>query len=618
MNTTRRHFGKTLLLGTLLLSAAGLKAQNDGYWQQKVHYVMDIDFDHKKHQYRGKQELTYYNNSPDTLHRVYYHLYFNAFQPGSEMDIRNQNLRDRDRRIGDRIGKLKSDEIGYQKILSLKQDGKDLEHKTTGTILEVTLAQPLLPGKTTVFKMDFEAQVPLQIRRSGRNSAEGIDYSMSQWYPKLCEYDYMGWHADPYIGREFYGVWGDFDVTIHMDKAYTIGATGYLQNPQEIGKGYETPGSKPAPPAGDKLHWHFKAPAVHDFAWGADPDYVHKRYTNDDGVELHFFYQPEEKYVAAWEALPAKMAQFFDLMKNKFGKYPYKQFSFVQGGDGGMEYPMMTLITGRRTESSLVGVSVHEAAHNWFYGVLATNETLYPWMDEGFTTYATNYCMDIIYNEKKANPFEEDYEGLRMLDSVGLREPLCTHGDWFQTNYAYGISSYSMGSVFLAQLSYITGMQAFDVCLHRYYNDWGFKHPTPVNFLRVFEKYTQLELDWYLNQYVYSLNGIDYRVGLVDKKGKGTVINLQRTGQFPMPLDVAVTLKNGSVQYYTIPLDIMRGAKKSDGDKTFTAAASWAWVNPNYQLVLENVAFGDVRKVQIDPSGRLADLKPADNTWTAP
>ena len=617
MNTTKNLFGKWLLPALLFVPGSAALAQNTGYWQQKVNYVMDIDFDHKKHQFRGKQDLTYYNNSPDTLYEVYYHLYFNAFQPGSEMDIRNQNLRDRDRRIGDRIGKLKSDEIGYQKILSLKQDGSDATFRTVGTILEVKLPKPILPGSSTRFNMDFEAQVPLQIRRSGRNSAEGIDYSMSQWYPKLCEYDYMGWHADPYIGREFYGVWGDFDVTIHIDKSYTIGATGYLQNPQEIGKGYEKPGSSISAPAGDKLHWHFKAPSVHDFAWGADPDYVHKQYTTDDGVVLHFFYQPEDKYLAAWETLPAKMAQFFDLMKNKFGKYPYQQFSFVQGGDGGMEYPMMTLITGRRSEGSLVGVSVHEAVHNWFYGVLATNEALYPWMDEGFTTYATNYCMDIIYKKNAENPWADDYEGLRTLDSLGLREPLCTHGDWFNTNYAYGISSYSMGSVFLVQLSYITGMQHFDTGLHRYYSEWGFKHPTPVNFLRVFEKLTHLELDWYLQQYIYSVNAIDYRISSVDKKGGGTVINLQRKGLFPMPVDIAVTLKDGSVQYHTIPLDIMRGAKKTDGNKTFSAAAPWAWVNPSYQLVLD-IPFNSVLKVQIDPSGRLADVQPADNSWARP
>ena len=193
--------------------------------------------DVKTHRFDGSQKLIYTNNSPDTLNKVYYHLYFNAFQPGSMMDIRSLTIDDPDRRVGDRISKLTDDEIGFQRITSLKQNGKDLNYHTEGTILEVTLNEPILPGKKATFDMEFNAQVPLQVRRSGRDNAEGISYSMSQWYPKMVEYDYLGWHANPYIGREFHGVWGDFDVKITIDPAYTIGGTGYLQNANDIGHG---------------------------------------------------------------------------------------------------------------------------------------------------------------------------------------------------------------------------------------------------------------------------------------------------------------------------------------------------------------------------------------------
>lgn len=169
------------------LFVTGLSAQNNNsYWQQKVDYKMEIDVDVVSYQYTGKQELTYTNNSPDTLRRVFYHLYFNAFQPGSEMDVRSRTIEDPDRRVKDRISKLNADEVGFIKPTSLKQDGKPLTYEVVGTVLEVALNKEILPGMSTTFKMVWDAQVPEQIRRSGRNNSEGIALSMAQWYPKLA------------------------------------------------------------------------------------------------------------------------------------------------------------------------------------------------------------------------------------------------------------------------------------------------------------------------------------------------------------------------------------------------------------------------------------------------
>ena len=211
----------------------------DYRWQQRAEYIMDVRLDVKTHKVTGSQKLTYYNNSKDTLTKVYYHLFFNAFQPGSMMDVRSRNISDPDQRVKDRISKLKDDEIGYQHILALKQDGKDTRYKVDGTILEVTLSKAILPGAKTVFDMKFESQVPVQIRRSGRNNREGIAYSMTQWYPKMAEYDFRGWHAYQYVAREFHGVWGDFDVKITIDPSFVIGGTGKLVNADKIGYGYE-------------------------------------------------------------------------------------------------------------------------------------------------------------------------------------------------------------------------------------------------------------------------------------------------------------------------------------------------------------------------------------------
>ena len=207
-------------------------------WQQAVKYKMDVDFNIKKHQVEGEQILEYTNNSPDTLDKVFYHLYFNAFQPNSMMDVRSRTIIDPDRRVADRIVKLSKSEQGFQKINSLKMNGSKVEFKEVGTILEVTLKEPILPHSIVVFEMEFTAQVPSQIRRTGRFNKEGIEYSMAQWYPKMCNYDYQGWHANPYVGREFYGIWGDYDVKIEIPSNYIVAGTGVLQNKDEIGYGY--------------------------------------------------------------------------------------------------------------------------------------------------------------------------------------------------------------------------------------------------------------------------------------------------------------------------------------------------------------------------------------------
>ena len=182
--------------------------------------INEIDFDVENYQFTGKQVLKYTNNSPDTLNRVFYHLYFNAFQPGSMMDVRARTIFDPDPRIGDKIYHLKEDEIGYHKINKLEQDGKGTKFEVTGSILEVELAHPILPHSSSVFTMEFNSQVPRQIIRNGRDNHEGISLSMAQWYPKMAEYDIKGWHANPYVGREFHGVWGDYKVKIKIIHYY--------------------------------------------------------------------------------------------------------------------------------------------------------------------------------------------------------------------------------------------------------------------------------------------------------------------------------------------------------------------------------------------------------------
>jgi len=615
-----REWNRFALIASIAMLPSLGWSQSDR-WQQKVEYQMNIDFDVDKDQFTGTQHLVYFNNSPDTLTRVFYHLYFNAFQPGSAMDVRSQTLLDPDSRVGSRIGNLKPNEIGYLKVNKLMMDGKELKYLVEGTILEVALDKPILPKSKVTFEMNFDGQVPVQIRRSGRDNSEGVDYSMAQWYPKMCEYDYQGWHANPYIAREFYGIWGDFDVKITIDKQYVLGGSGYLQNPEEIGHGYLPEGQSPKPSKGNKLTWHFKAPNVHDFMWAADPNYTHTSLKRPDGLTLNFFYLKNERTKDVWAALPKIMDKAFTYINRRYGQYPYQQYSFVQGGDGGMEYPMATLITGNRSLPSLVGVSVHELMHSWYQMILGSNESLYPWMDEGFTDYATqdisNYLAgeNLIPNRNKVeNPFISTYAGYFRLVSSGDEEPMSTHADHYSTNYAYGSAAYGKGAIFMNQMEYVIGKPALDKALLLYFNTWKFKHPNPNDVIRIMEKVSGLELDWYKEYWVNTTHYIDYGVDAIDSDGKETKITLKRFGKVPMPVDVVITYKGGKKELINIPLDIMRGAKPAESQTIpYRVAADWPWVNPSYELRLP-VQASEIESVEIDPSARMADVNRNNNS----
>lgn len=584
-----------------------LSAQNNSsYWQQHIEYQMEVDMDVKTFQYTGEQAVKYTNNSKDTLHQVFFHLYFNAFQPRSEMDVRSQTIKDADPRVGNRIGKLKPDEIGYLKVKNLKHRNQLVESKVVGTVLEVTLNEPIAPGETTEFDFNFEGQVSQQIRRSGRNNAEGVALSMTQWYPKMAEYDFEGWHADPYIGREFQGVWGDFDVKINIDKDYVIGGTGYLQNPNEIGHGYQDEGVK-VKTKGKKITWHFIAPMVHDFAWGADPDFIHDSFTAKDGTELHFFYKDNPEIIENWKNLQPKTEELLLFFNEHIGQYPYDQYSVIQGGDGGMEYAMCTLITGERSFGSLVGVTAHELAHSWFQHVLATNEAKHEWMDEGMTTYISSLAMNEVMQQNKENPFTRSYSSYVNLANSGYEQPQTTHADRWEYNAAYGASAYSKGAVFLAQLEYVLGKELLHETLQEYFKTWKMKHPTPNNFIRVAEKVSGAQLNWYLTDWTRTTNTIDYAVDKLEASEENTAIVLKRMGLMPMPLEVEVTYQDGSTEDYYIPLRMMRWTKPNAKN----VQENWPWAYPTYTLSVPTKS--GVKKVEIDPSKLMADVKRDNN-----
>ena len=319
-------------------------------WQQHIDYKINVALDVTSNIIKGTEELIYTNNSPDTLRKVYFHMYWNAFAPNSAMDIRSRelgknylsvrrgapitsastllgvdNVQDWDKRVKDRILNLTPTEIGYQRINQILINGKVQKLVDHETILEVQLTQAIAPKTSIKMSLQFEAQVPVQIRRSGRDNAEGLRYSMSQWYPKLVEYDEQGWNTNPYIAREFYGVWGNYDVTIQLDKNYMVAATGVLQNPTSI-----------ANASGIKA-WNFKGNNIHDFVWAADDQFKHLSKEVRKGLTLHVYYKQKTAVEdSAWANVLWAAEKALPYIEKKFGAYPYPQYSFIQGGDGGM------------------------------------------------------------------------------------------------------------------------------------------------------------------------------------------------------------------------------------------------------------------------------------------
>ena len=634
---------KHLFLILFFFSTTSLFAQPER-WQQSVKYTMNIDVDTLTNRFSGTQKLQYQNNSTDKLDKVYYHLYWNAFQPNSSMDVRSRELgkqiingrQDWDGRVKDRILNLKENEIGYQKIKSLKMNGVPQIFKYHETILEVNLTTPILPKSTVTFEMEFEAQVPLQVRRSGRdNPNTGVRYSMSQWYPKMCEYDYEGWHPTPYVAREFYGVWGDFDVTINIDKTYKIGGTGVLVNAKEIGWGYDTAGTELKKIATNKRTWHFKGEKIHDFVWAADPDFKHLSKKMPNGPMLHVIYNfipNNPSNDTAWKKVLDAASTVLPFIESHFGKYPYPQYSFIQGGDGGMEYAMATLMS-----SASIGTAFHEWMHNWYQMILGTNESLYAWMDEGFTSYGEELVSNF-YEHKtsiaeyedalKENPSNEKLKKLILslpenhcgayanyfsLVNSKLEEPMTTHADHYNNNFAYSVDAYSKGQVFMEQLGYIIGEKKRDEVLLEYYNTWKFKHPNATDFIRIAEKVSGLQLDWYKEYWVSTTKTIDYAIDSLWEENGTTKIRIKRIGQMPMPIDLKLTFKDGTSEMHVVPLNLMYGSKSAENiNQPNIKEDAWKWTHPTYTVSI-NKKLTTLTKAEVDPSKRMADVERKNN-----
>jgi aminopeptidase N len=280
-----------------------------------------------------------------------------------------------------------------------------------------------------------------------------------------------------------------------------------------------------------------------------------------------------------------------------------------------MEYAMCTLMLGNGTLEGILGTATHELGHSWFQHILASNESKHPWMDEGFTTYVEDFVLNEMAAKKEENPFKGNYKAYYSLVDSGKEQPQTTHGDRYDENRPYSISSYVKGSIFLSQLGYVIGQDNLAKTIKRYYNDFKFKHPTPNDIKRTAERVSGANLDWYLLEWAETANTIDYGIKDVKDTADKAIITLERIGRMPMPIDLTVEYTDGTTESFYVPLRMMNFEKENPNPAVKrTVLKDWTWAHPTYEFAIPKPKT-TIKKITIDPSGLMADVKQVNNVY---
>ncbi len=629
-----------MLIRTILFILACFPiAQASEYWQQKVHYDIDVTLVDSVHQIYGHEQLTYINNSPDNLDYIWMHLWPNAYKH-KETALARQKFN----QFSTKMHFLPDSSFGWIEIENVKASGKKIywEYRAADTIdvAKFYLNAPLASGDTLIFDLDFTVKVPNVLSRLGHF---GHHYEMTQWYPKPAVYDMQGWHPMSYLDMgEFYGEWGDFEVSITLPQNYSVAATGVLQDSLEIawrdslaqqGNAFLDSMSmedKPdivtleylsqARPASAKRNKTitFKQSDVHDFAWFADKRFV---VTNDSLI------LPSGRVMQAWTySLPDNLENYRwsnDYIKDavsfyskSFMEYPYEHTTVVDGdfsAGGGMEYPMITLINNIGIQPAMEQVIMHEVGHNWFYGLSASNEREHPWMDEGLNSYAENrywkdkYPDDDMLSTSVEKPFWYPY--LEYLTADLTKSSI---EDWAYyiaalpkmdqaanleteayTDYNYGMMVYKKAAVVTETLHEYLGDSLMHAGWSEYFKRWSYKHPTPDNLRIVFEEVSGENLSWYFDDLLGSTGRIDYALQDYDCQPRGsayeTTVKLENKGMVSPPLPIGVY-------------------GNSEADKKIT------WVQPTgIHDVFQIKSDFPVKTVKLDPELYLLDVNRSNN-----
>ena len=339
-----------------------------------------------------------------------------------------------------------------------------------------------------------------------------------------------------------------------------------------------------------------------------------ENFTILDGPKIYYVYQKSDKTIF-WETSKPYITKFFQIMNATFGRYVYPSYAFIQGGDGGMEYGMCTMILGEATSlDGLVGLMVHEAGHSWNQQMMAYNESVRPWMDEGFTSYYEDLVMYQLFPPQSpvANPFVSAINSYINFTKTGKEEPAVWLADHHDDGRAYSFASYVKGELFLVQLGYIVGEQNLSLIMRDFYEQWHLKHPTERDFMHIAQKISGMDLKWFLHYWINTTKTIDYSVKAVKYDTDSTTITLENKGQVPMPIDFSILKKDGSVVNYQIPLNMTHTWKTKDIYGDFQTLGYWPWTQKEYTFTIP-YSKSQISALGIDFSQRLADVNPTDN-----
>ena len=609
-----------------------------GYWQQDVHYRINVRLDERTDVGSGEETLTYWNNSPDTLPFVYFHLYENAYNPGSYADLMENG----------KASKPTGNERGTE-ILSMNVDGVELQREVDNTVLKAWLPHPLPPGGKTVIQVNFRTHWGMDVQRRMKlfNAWGYKHYDGTQWYPRISVYDRkMGWDTQQHMGSEFYGDFGTYDVELDMPNNMVLEATGWLQNPQEvmppelrakldIRNFKDKPwGEKPSviTPYDSTLRktWRYHAENVHDFAWTADPTY---RIGEAEWNGIKCIAMAEEPHASGWQNAADYCAKVIESHSTQFGLYAYPKMVVADARDG-MEYPMLTLDGGR--EPDYRGLFVHEVGHNWFFGMVGNNETYRAMLDEGFTQFLTGWGLvdidgDTVVEETPKGSYEKRYRkknlavedevyGGYMRDAVRDRlPPINTHSDEFgyfedrgQGGYGH---VYFKTAVMLYNLQYVLGDELFIKAMRHYFDQWKIAHPYIEDFRNSVIQYTHVDLNWFFDQWIDTDKRIDYAVTGVSHRNssEGQEIHLRRKGSLQMPIDLRVTSKDGKDYDFHIPNTWF--TKETNA----TVLPRWiGWDDLQRDHTVKVHVPNGIADVRIDTTYRLADAYQPDNSLRFP
>lgn len=552
------------------------------YWQQKVSYHIDVKLDVTKKTLQGKEILQYWNNSPDTLNFVWLHLYPNAFKNEKTNYARESN----DSFISEsNVLESMLEERGYININSIKYRSNELKtylKEDDITEMKVILSEPLVPGDSLTFDIDFFVKIPKRFQRLGYS---GNHFEITQWYPKMVVYDKYGWHPDGYHATgEFYGEFGDFTVSFTIPKNMVIGGTGERIAPKKellfidsLANYSECLDSmsptertkvlkkllKPKEPSRDYKTVTFYQNNVHTCAYIIDPSYMVKR-EKYNGITYEVLVRPEN--YTRWRDVIEWSKDAIRYYSQWYGKYPYSIITVADANIAGMEYPTFSMVKGNwdgLLQNRFELVVVHEIGHNWFYGILGSDEQNEPFMDEGFNQFSS----DIRYPDEKygkdytifnlpdklrfLTPTYKNlqYSNFALMELLGKNEKMNKRAIDFDSFLTYNFYAYTKGSKIIEMLKYTVGDSTFDAIMQQYYREYKFKHPHLEDFIKISEQTSGQKLNWFFEQYFETTKQCDYAIGkvetAVEENRNVTEVEIVKKDEIIMPLEIELKTKSG-------------------------------------------------------------------------